>query len=70
MTPPPPLTRDPDPSLPGAGTRLAQARLAANGRVSDVAGAATVVMVVVKTVARSWPETAAARIRRRRDRRS
>jgi hypothetical protein len=40
------------PTLPGAGSCSNQARLAANGRVGGVAGAATVVVVVVKTVVR------------------
>ena len=49
------------PTLPGAGRRSNQARSAANGRVGGVAGRATVVTVVVKTVVRS---RVAARLRR------
>ena len=41
------------PTLPGAGRPSDQARSAANGRVGGVAGTATVVTVVVKTVVRS-----------------
>ena len=46
-------SRRADPQTLGAGTRSNQARSAANGRVGGVAGTATVVTVVVKTVVRS-----------------
>jgi hypothetical protein len=42
------------PTLPAAGRHRDLARLAANGRVGGIAGAAAVVTVVVKTVVRSW----------------
>jgi hypothetical protein len=48
-------------TLPGAGRCSDQARSVANGRVGGVAGTATVVTVVVKTVVRS---RVAARLRR------
>jgi len=47
------------PTLPGAGRRRDQARWDANGCVAGVAGTATVVTVVVKTVVGSLSDTAA-----------